>query len=65
MSPGFPGCSKRYARKFRLHEHQKLEHGIENSLFSYQLDSEGRGASFRTNTELINHCEKLYDDLLG
>ena len=69
----FPGCSKRYVRKFRFNEHQKIEHGIEDSHqctrnfqcpFNCQ-DTEGEGALFKTNMELLNHCEKFHDDKLG
>lgn len=57
----------------RLSEHQKSEHGVEDNLqctrnfhcpFCSQ-DDDGRGASFRTNMELISHCEKVHDDKLG
>ena len=69
----FPGCSKRYARKFCLSKHQKIEHGIEDNhqcTRNFQCPfschySEGQGASFRTNIELLNHCEKFHDDELG
>ena len=76
QAPGYhcsvPGCKKVYTRNFRLNEHQRVEHGIQNQQkctrnfeCPFCCKSESQPSVFRTNTELLKHCEKLHDDWLG
>ena len=59
------GCNKKYTRKYCLTKHQAAVHGLsaectKNFQCPFSCDR-----VFRTNVELINHCEKIHDDKLG
>ena len=63
----FAGCNKSYSRKYRLNEHQKLEHGVADSYCTrnFRCPFCYEESAFRTNIELLNHCEGIHNEKLG
>ena len=62
-----PGCTKSYRRKYRLKEHEKTAHGdvagVSNECtrnFSCPWDCDSRVHAFRTNKQLLSHCENVH-----
>ena len=62
-----PGCIRSYSRKYRLKCHEKSVHGTEydecTRNFSCPFDCGVN--SFRTNKELLSHCDAIHHERLG
>ena len=65
----YPECSKVYSRKYRLTKHLKEAHGIENdtecTIGTLNALSIVGFRAYRTNKELLCHCEAVHQDALG
>lgn len=66
----YPDCSGSYTRKYRLREHEQKVHGVANvpdctKNFSCPFGSICGEKQFRTNVELITHCDKIHREMLG
>lgn len=64
-----PGCTKSYSRKYRVKEHEKSSHGavtIDECSKNISCPFAECGVEpFRTNKELLSHCENVHHENLG
>ena len=67
----FSDCSSCYTRKDRLVQHMKSKHGIESDRSSTNGNNfccpfkSSCEVMFRTNVELIKHCETVHEEKVG
>lgn len=62
----YPGCKRSYSRRYRLREHEKKEHGIADQTTKNFLCPFDCGVlAFRTNIQLLSHCDKEHEEKLG
>ena len=61
------GCVKQYARKYRLKQHLSTVHGMEGSEYTrnFKCPFNCGVKAYRTNKELLTHCDKDHQDALG
>ena len=61
------GCTKSYTRKFRLKEHEKTVHKVvfEECTKNFLCPFDCGVPAFRTNKELLSHCEVIHHEKLG
>ena len=60
-------CTKSYSRKYLLNKHLKEVHGVEGDKCTRNFNCPfkcGVG-SYRTNIELLRHCEEVHQTSLG
>ena len=62
-----PGCNKSYTRKYRLKEHEKIVHGVivDESTKNFSCPLDCGVSAFRTNKDLLSHCEMVHHEKLG
>ena len=63
-----PGCKKSYTRKYGLKEHLKSAHDIVDTKSftrNFECPFNCGAEAYRTNRELLHHCDKQHQDLLG
>ena len=63
----YPGCTKSYSRKFRLKEHEKMTHDliVDECTINFSCPFDCGVHAFRTNIQLLSHCDKVHQEQLG
>ena len=62
-----PECHEAYAQKYHFKHHLKTAHGIERNdcTRNFKCPFSCEAKAFRTNKELLSHCDKYHKDMLG
>ena len=63
----YPGCTKIYSRKYRLKEHEKMTHDliVDECTKNFSCPFDCGVHAFRTNIQLLSHCDKVHQEQLG
>ena len=62
------GCTQTYTRRHRLNDHLKIAHGTEvngHCTRNFKCPFSCGVQPYRRNIELLTHCDKVHQDLLG
>lgn len=66
----FPNCTSAYTRRYRLWQHEEAIHGVarvtgDKKNFICPFGTICGEKLFRTNVELIHHCDEMHKEKLG